>query len=98
MYCTGGIRCDIYSAYLRQKGFQNLYTLEGGVANYLRELGMGAWKGSLFTFDDRLAVSSGRILVWPRMHWVMRQSHANWTQGKAAFADVYARLLSVMPS
>ncbi len=39
MYCTGGIRCDIYSAYLRGKGFENLYTLEGGVHNYLRQNG-----------------------------------------------------------
>lgn len=39
MYCTGGIRCDIYSAYLRRKGFQNLYTLEGGVHNYFRQEG-----------------------------------------------------------
>ena len=36
MYCTGGIRCDIYSAHLRRQGFTNLYTLEGGVHNYLR--------------------------------------------------------------
>lgn len=31
MYCTGGIRCDIYSAFLRQRGYNNLYTLEGGI-------------------------------------------------------------------
>jgi predicted sulfurtransferase len=31
MYCTGGIRCDIYSTFLKNKGFRNLYTLEGGV-------------------------------------------------------------------
>jgi hypothetical protein len=31
MYCTGGIRCDIYSTFLRQRGYKNLYTLEGGI-------------------------------------------------------------------
>lgn len=31
MYCTGGIRCDVYSAVLKEKGFNNLYTLSGGV-------------------------------------------------------------------
>lgn len=31
MYCTGGIRCDVYSAVLKEKGFTNLYTLSGGV-------------------------------------------------------------------
>ena len=37
MYCTGGIRCDVYSAVLKDKGYKNLYTLEGGVHNYIRE-------------------------------------------------------------
>lgn len=31
MYCTGGIRCDIYSAFLKSKGFNKMYTLEGGI-------------------------------------------------------------------
>lgn len=31
MYCTGGIRCDIYSTFLKQRGYNNLYTLEGGI-------------------------------------------------------------------
>eukprot|EP00884_Botryococcus_braunii_P011201 jgi/Botrbrau1/20081/Bobra.200_1s0084.1 len=56
MYCTGGIRCDIYSAYLRRKGFRKLYTLEGGVHNYFRQEGGDLWNGSLFVFDGRMAV------------------------------------------
>lgn len=58
MYCTGGIRCDIYSTFLRQRGYQNLYTLEGGIQNYLRETPGGeGWNGSLFVFDGRLAIN-----------------------------------------
>ena len=57
MYCTGGIRCDIYSAHLRRKGFTNLYTLEGGVHNYFTEVGGRGWDGSLFVFDARMAVA-----------------------------------------
>lgn len=60
MYCTGGIRCDIYSTYLRKQGFTNLYTLEGGVHAYLKEEGGASWNGSLFVFDDRLAVPAGQ--------------------------------------
>ncbi|CAI7925467.1 unnamed protein product [Closterium sp. NIES-53] len=56
MYCTGGIRCDVYSALLRQQGFKRLYTLEGGVARYMREQGGEHWNGRLFVFDSRLAV------------------------------------------
>ncbi|KAF6265177.1 hypothetical protein COO60DRAFT_1119106 [Scenedesmus sp. NREL 46B-D3] len=57
MYCTGGIRCDVYSALLRQKGFKNLYTLHGGVQHYLREAGSEHWQGSLFVFDGRMAIN-----------------------------------------
>lgn len=57
MYCTGGIRCDIYSTMLKQQGFDHLYTLEGGIANYLRDQGDDeeVWNGSLYVFDQRLA-------------------------------------------
>ena len=61
MYCTGGIRCDVYSAHLRDKGFTNLYTLEGGIQNYLRQEGHEMWDGSLFVFDGRMAVPSGEL-------------------------------------
>jgi hypothetical protein len=56
MYCTGGIRCDVYSAYLKAKGFSNLYTLQGGVQNYLARQGGEGWNGSLFVFDARMAI------------------------------------------
>ncbi|CAM6080168.1 unnamed protein product [Sphagnum tenellum] len=56
MYCTGGIRCDVYSTMLRQKGFKNLFTLKGGVARYLKEEGSSMWAGNLFVFDSRLSV------------------------------------------
>ncbi|XP_020248511.1 rhodanese-like domain-containing protein 8, chloroplastic isoform X2 [Asparagus officinalis] len=56
MYCTGGIRCDVYSTILRQRGFQNLYTLSGGVSNYLQSEGSDKWIGNLFVFDSRLSL------------------------------------------
>ncbi|XP_010459399.1 PREDICTED: rhodanese-like domain-containing protein 8, chloroplastic isoform X1 [Camelina sativa] len=56
MYCTGGIRCDVYSAVLRQRGFKNLYTLKGGVSHYLKEEGTAEWVGNLFVFDSRLSL------------------------------------------
>ncbi|XP_078148094.1 rhodanese/Cell cycle control phosphatase superfamily protein isoform X2 [Carex rostrata] len=56
MYCTGGIRCDVYSTVLRREGFKNLYTLSGGVSNYLKTEGPTKWVGNLFVFDSRLAL------------------------------------------
>lgn len=57
MYCTGGIRCDVYSTILKEKGYKNIYSLKGGVQNYFKEKGNKLWNGSLFVFDARLAIS-----------------------------------------
>lgn len=56
MYCTGGIRCELYSALLKKEGFENVYQLDGGIINYGLQSGQGKWRGKLFVFDDRLAV------------------------------------------
>ncbi|OIT35398.1 PREDICTED: rhodanese-like domain-containing protein 8, chloroplastic [Nicotiana attenuata] len=56
MYCTGGIRCDVYSAILRKQGFKRLYTLKGGVSHYLEREGSVGWVGNLFVFDARLSL------------------------------------------
>ncbi|XP_055800813.1 rhodanese-like domain-containing protein 8, chloroplastic isoform X2 [Solanum dulcamara] len=56
MYCTGGIRCDVYSAILRKQGFKRLYTLKGGVSHYLESEGSVGWVGNLFVFDARLSL------------------------------------------
>jgi UPF0176 protein len=56
MYCTGGIRCEFYSALLKEKGFEKVYQLDGGVIGYGLDQGATHWKGKLFVFDDRLAV------------------------------------------
>jgi len=56
MYCTGGIRCELYSAYLKQLGFKKIYQLDGGVINYGLKMGSDHWLGKLFVFDDRMTV------------------------------------------
>lgn len=56
MYCTGGIRCELYSSILKKRGFDRVYQLEGGVINYGLKKGTDHWLGKLFVFDDRLAV------------------------------------------
>lgn len=56
MYCTGGIRCEVYSALLRNKGFEKVYQLNGGIIKYGLEQGNDHWNGKLFVFDDRLSV------------------------------------------
>ncbi|HSX04194.1 MAG TPA: rhodanese-related sulfurtransferase [Rhabdochlamydiaceae bacterium] len=56
MYCTGGIRCEFYSALLKKAGFKNVFQLQGGVINYGHQEGGAHWRGKLFVFDDRLAI------------------------------------------
>lgn len=59
-YCTGGIRCEKATAYMRAAGYQNVFQLDGGILNYFEELPMQAreaWDGECFVFDDRMAVT-----------------------------------------
>ncbi len=59
MYCTGGIRCEKASAYYKHKGFKNVYQLEGGIINYVRQVkekGLeNKFIGKNFVFDQRRA-------------------------------------------
>jgi UPF0176 protein len=56
MYCTGGIRCEFYSAVMKKEGFEQVYQLEGGVIQYGLDEGQSQWEGKLFVFDDRLVI------------------------------------------
>ncbi|MDP1608617.1 MAG: rhodanese-related sulfurtransferase [Chlamydiales bacterium] len=56
MYCTGGIRCEYYSALMKEEGFDEVYQLDGGVINYGMQCGSQQWEGKLFVFDDRMVV------------------------------------------
>jgi UPF0176 protein len=54
-YCTGGIRCEVLSALMKQEGFQEVYQLDGGIVKYGEQYGdNGFWEGALYVFDGRL--------------------------------------------
>ena len=61
MFCTGGIRCEKTSVYLKQKGFKNIYQLNGGILNYLNKIKKkdSLWKGECFVFDNRISLKHG---------------------------------------
>ncbi|XP_021235662.1 thiosulfate sulfurtransferase/rhodanese-like domain-containing protein 2 [Numida meleagris] len=64
MYCTGGIRCERGSAYLRSKAVcKEVYQLKGGIHKYLEEFPDGFYRGKLFVFDDRYAISSNEDVI-----------------------------------
>lgn len=58
MFCTGGIRCEKTSVYLKKKGYKNIYQLNGGILNYLKKIKKteSLWKGECFVFDNRISL------------------------------------------
>ena len=58
MFCTGGIRCEKASSYMKNQGFENVYHLKGGILKYLEEIDkkQSKWEGECFVFDDRVSV------------------------------------------
>lgn len=58
MFCTGGIRCEKFAPYLKERGFENVFQLEGGILKYLEVVAPdeSLWEGECFVFDDRRTV------------------------------------------
>lgn len=61
MFCTGGIRCEKASAYMKKMGFENVYHLKGGILKYLEDIAPqdSLWQGDCFVFDQRVSVGHG---------------------------------------
>lgn len=59
MFCTGGIRCEKSTAYLKEQGFEEVYHLQGGILRYLEEVAQddSLWDGECFVFDNRVSVN-----------------------------------------
>lgn len=56
-YCTGGIRCEILSALMKNRGFKEIYQMDGGIVRYGEKFGdKGLWEGSMYIFDKRMHV------------------------------------------
>jgi len=61
MFCTGGIRCEKASSYMKQQGFEEVYHLQGGILKYLETVPKeeSLWEGECFVFDQRVGVKHG---------------------------------------
>jgi UPF0176 protein len=56
-YCTGGIRCEVLSAVMKNRGFKEVYQIDGGIFTYGQKFGDDShWEGSLYTFDNRMSI------------------------------------------
>lgn len=71
MYCTGGIRCEKATAYLKAEGIENVHHLEGGILRYLETVpeAESLWQGECFVFDERVAIGHG---LTPGTHTLCR--------------------------
>jgi UPF0176 protein len=57
-YCTGDVRCEYLSAYMKHKGFKDVYHLEGGIIKYGEKYGHdGTWEGKCYVFDRRMSIA-----------------------------------------
>lgn len=71
MYCTGGIRCEKSTAFLKAEGVEQVYHLQGGILDYLEQIPApeSLWRGECFVFDERVAVGHG---LTPGTHLLCR--------------------------
>ncbi len=69
MFCTGGIRCEKTTAYMKEQGFQHVYQLHDGILNYIQSTpeAESLWEGQCFVFDDRVAVDQNLKRVYPQL-------------------------------
>ena len=67
MFCTGGIRCEKATSYMRQQGFENVFHLKGGILKYLETVPpeQSLWQGSCFVFDEREGLGHGLAINKP---------------------------------
>jgi UPF0176 protein len=61
MFCTGGIRCEKSTAFLKQEGIEDVYHLQGGILKYLETIPaeQSLWQGECFVFDQRVTIGHG---------------------------------------
>ncbi|XP_062857265.1 thiosulfate sulfurtransferase/rhodanese-like domain-containing protein 2 [Trichomycterus rosablanca] len=94
MYCTGGIRCERGSAYLRSKNVcKEVYQLKGGIHKYLEKFPDGFYRGKLFVFDERYAISFNSDIISE-----CRYCGAQWDQYQLCSTHLCCQLVLSCPS
>ena len=86
MFCTGGIRCEKSTAFLRAEGVEDVAHLKGGILKYLETVGedQSLWEGECFVFDERVSVGHG---LAPGTHSLCRACRMPLSLEEQASAD-----------
>jgi UPF0176 protein len=84
MFCTGGIRCEKATAYVKSLGFEDVFHLKGGILRYLEEVPAeeSLWQGECFVFDERVSVSHGLTEGDDRARYAERQRQVELAQAQ----------------
>ena len=87
MFCTGGIRCEKSTALLRERGYDEVYHLEGGILKYLETVSPqnSLWQGECFVFDERVCVGHGLVPGRHKLCRACRMPLADADQESALF-------------
>jgi UPF0176 protein len=77
MFCTGGIRCEKSTAYLKDLGFPEVYHLQDGILHYIEQMPQekSLWEGQCFVFDNRVAVDGNLERVYPQLPLDYKHEH-----------------------
>lgn len=87
MFCTGGIRCEKSTAYMRAQGYEEVYHLEGGILKYLETVPaeQSLWQGECFVFDERVSVGHGLVVGQHQLCRACRQPLAEGATASPLF-------------
>lgn len=77
-FCTGGIRCEKAAPFMKQRGFKEVYQIEGGILNYFEQCHGKHWQGDCFVFDDRVEID---IALAPTDAYICRRCHQAFDSG-----------------
>lgn len=77
MCCTGGVRCEKSTAFMKVLGFENVFHLQGGIVTQLEETkaSNGYWMGECFVFDSRLAIDKNLDPIKDKHLWIQNGKH-----------------------
>lgn len=89
MFCTGGIRCEKSTAFLKAEGIEDVYHLEGGILRYLENIpeAQSKWQGECFVFDERVSVKHGLELGEMELCHACRRPIAQADKASAHFIE-----------
>ncbi|WP_333568101.1 oxygen-dependent tRNA uridine(34) hydroxylase TrhO [Sphingorhabdus sp.] len=89
MFCTGGIRCEKSTAFLKAEGIDEVYHLEGGILRYLENIpeAQSKWQGECFVFDERVSVKHGLELGEMELCHACRRPISQTDKASAHFTE-----------